>query len=388
MELYFFDNKKRYILQCNNFYAYSIINNNFFKKIVNDYKKGNIFKKLNDEYLSVKQDEKLKNLRNKNHKNYNNLDIEFVKNVDKRYLSQASDVLKSYNSISSYKLLKENFEASLQSQNIINDLSKKIKVLKEDVSKDLISVIDYVDKKEEKINVSKILKDSPLGILIINKYHSLKLFSSKMYLDDANFEMKHQAKRLIYIKELEMLIRDYRNRKSIYDSKNTVVMINNLYKIISEYIYLLTDSEFCFTKEAIKKIIAFDYDFIEQYLPTYKIILNKIWNYEMENSNEEKFFYAICDIDLIDNNIYILNNYNKNIYPEKGYICEIPKDYFIECKISKQNILQIPLPYDIKEKYKLELNYDVDKLNILKIYTRKETFETSFALPTIILGGD
>lgn len=388
MELYFFDHKKRYILQYSNFYAYSIIGNKFFKKTVLDYKKGNIFKKINDEYLSVKQDEKLKNLRNTNHKNYNKLDIEFVKNVDKRYINQANEILKIYNSISSYNLLKESLKTSLQSQKIINELLQKINELKDEVSKDLMSVIDYVDRKEERINVSKISKDSSLGILIINKYHSLKLFSSKMFLDDVNLEMKHQAKRLIYIKELELLIRDYKNNKSIYDSKNTVVMINNLYKIISEYIYLLTDSEFCFTKEAIKKIIAYDYDFIEQYLPTYKIILNKIWNYEMENSNEEKFFYAICDINLIDNNIYILNNYNKNTYPVIGYICEIPKDFFIESKISKQNILQIPLPYDIKEKYKLELNYNIDKLNILKIYTRNETFEPSLTLPTIVLGGD
>ena len=388
MNLYFLDTKIKYALQNNNFYAYSVINVTLLKRPLKQIKKSNIFEELNKKYLSVKKDEKTNKLRDDNHKKYNSLDIEFIKKVDKRYLNKSNDILNLYSSIDSYDLLRETFNSALQSEKIINELSNKISDLKKEISKDLMSVIDYVDKKEEKINISKVLKDNSLGILITNKYHSLKLFSSKIDLDDMNFEMQHQAKRLIYIKELETLIREYQNSKTIYNNKNTSIMINNLYKIIGEYIFLLTDSEFCFTKEAIKKILSYDYDFIDQYLPTYKIILNKIWNYEIENSDGERYFYAICDINLLDNKIYMLNNYNKNFYSDRGYICEIPKEFFLNSKIDKENILKIPLPYEIKERYELQLNYNIDNLKILKIYTKTEKIEDYESLPTIFLGGD
>ena len=388
MNLYFLDTKIKYTLQNNNFYAYSIINTTLLSTPLDSMERGNIFEELNKKYTSVNKNVELEKLRDNNHIKYNNLDIDFIKKVDKRYLSKASQILNLYNSIDSYNLLRENINMAIKNAKLIKKISDDINDLKREISKDLMSVIDYVDRKEESINVSKISKDNPLGISIINKYHSLKIFSSNMDLDDLNFEMQHQAKRLIYIKELEVLVKDYRNSKTIYNKENTLLMINNLYKIISEYIYLLTDSEFCYTKEAIKKILSYDYDFIDNYMPTYIIIMNKIWHYEIENSSESRYFYVICDINLKDNRVFIINNYNKKYYPDSGYICMPPKEIFNVDKTKKDDVLNILMPWEIKEKYELHLDYNIEDLNIIKIYTKKNNLEFSESLPIMFLGGD
>ena len=348
-----------------------------------DIDTSSLINDINDKLTKSSDDTNLNKLRNQNHDEYISLDIKFLKNVDSRYKNFALELIKEYDSINSYQLLSENINSAKQSKEKIGSLKKEIDLLKDEVRKDLMSVIDYVDVLEKRIDINSIKKNNPLGILIKNKYSSLKLFSSSLDLDDLNFEMQHQSKRLIYIKEIEELIKKYKNNNTIYNKDNTANLINNLYTIIGEYLYLLTNSEFCYTKEAIKKILSYDYEFVDKYIPTYKIILNKIWDKAFSELSKENYNYLICNMDLTNNELYLLNRNNIDKYDNCGYICKLPKEFLINCEILNKDVLEIKLPLSITEKYQLKLNFKLEDIKVVGIYSKDKDKKFDSLLPVV-----
>lgn len=353
-------------------------NNVFISSLMSDLKAN---------YQQNKTDSKLEKLRDDNHKKFYQIDMSFLNNVDSKYNVIARDIRSCYQQINSYSLLTESKEEALNSQNKIAEIIKKIDHLKVEIKKDLVKVIEYVDQMEDKIDISSIKKDNKLGILIINKYHSLKIFSSEINLKDPNFEMQRQRKRLTYIQELRILIKDYLNDKTFYNKHNTQIMINNLYTIIGKYLYLLTETEFDYTKEAIKKILSYEFDFIEKYIPTYKIILNKVWNASLTQIDDtsDNYCYMTCDLDLEKEDVYIVNNKNFAEY-ESGYICQLPKNFLINDYSNKFDIMNILIPDLITSKYKLNKDrLDGDIINIKAIYTKFKEISFNSILPVVFL---
>ena len=331
--------------------------------------------------LNNKVDKSLIDLRKENHDNYYNLDVEFLKSVDKRYQEEASTILKKYNSIEPISLLDDNFEKAISNKSIINSIKKEIIKFKDIVRKDLMTIIDYVDRLEDKLDFSNISRDSYIGILILNKYDSYKLYSSDLDLKDINYAMKKQSQRLIYLKELDSLINKYNNSKTIYNKDNTYNLINNLYIIVSKYIFLLTDTEFQYTKEAIKKLLAYKFDFIDKYLYTYKIVLTKIWNSEFTGD-----YYFICDFDLNKEGIYLMTNNNMECYLDSGYICDVPFDFIDYFQMSDVDVINFPLPDTVNKKYELNLkDFDKENINLKALYTKKDKIDFESILPVIYL---
>ena len=327
-----------------------------------------------------KRDTALDKLRNNNHNVYYSIDLDFLKNVDPRYKSIANAIINMYDKIVPIKLLTDDIDTAKKNEDTLNTIYLNSNKLKKEVKKDLVNVVDYVDRVFNRLDISNINKSTPLGIYIINKYNALKIFSSNIDIQNINRGMKNQSERLIGIKELQQLIEQYNKINSIYNKDNTKNFINNLYYILGNYIHLLTNQEYEYTKEAIKKVLSYQFNFIDKYIYTYKIIISKIWH------SDELNMKFVCNLDLDDDNIYIMFNNNVDKYWSTGYICDVPEDFFDYFKINDINIINFPLPKDVKDKYSLKID-DINNNNVRfnAMYTKYDKIDFDSLLPVVYL---
>lgn len=332
-----------------------------------------IIDEISNKYNASDINIELQNLRDENHRLYYNIDIDFLNNVDVKYKNDALEIINRYNSIDAKSILIQDRISSDNTNNLLKQLDNDINKLKEKIRNDLNTVINYVDRLSSKIDISNITTETPLGILILNKYDAFIIYSADLALSDINNAMKRQSKRLMYIKELDYLINNYNTLKCKFNSENTTILINNLYEIVGKYLYLLTNTEFEYTKEAIKKMLAYEFEFIDKYLPTYKIILTKIWN-----SSYTGKYYFICDLDLHKNNIYLMNSNNIDKYASSGYICDIPANFIDYFNMKNAEIINYPLPCNLNDKYEIKKD---NKVNLKAIYTTKEDAVFKSILP-------
>lgn len=340
-----------------------------------------IIEDISNRYNENNVDNELNNIRMVNHKLYYSIDVDFLYNVDIKYKNIASEIINRYNFLNPKNILIEDKHTSENTSKLLIEIDKDIKDLKEKIKKDLNTVIDYVDRLASKIDISNVTRETPLGILILNKYDSFIVYSADLDISDLNNAMRRQSKRLIYIKELDYLIRNYNNFNCKYNVDNTKNFINNLYDLIGKYLYLLTNSEFEYTKEAIKKILAYKFNFIDKYLPTYKIILMKIWNSKLTND-----YYFICDVDLDKDNIYLMSDRNVDLYKNCGYICDVPKNFISYFNMDDMDIIEYPLPCNLNDKYEVKTNnFDRSKANLKAMYTIKDSIDFKSILPIIYL---
>ena len=341
--------------------------------------KNSVIDDIANRFNSYNIDNELIELRDYNLKLYYSLDINFLNDVDEKYRDKSNVIYNKYKSIDNTKILSYNMLDSKKMTMLLNEIDSDINELKEIIKNDLSTVIDYVDRIADKIDVTNITKESPLGILILNKYDAFKIYSADLDLNDINNAMRKQAKRLIYLKELDYLINNYNNSNCKYNKYNTSILINNLYGIIGNYLFLLTQSEFEYTKEAIKKILAYRFEFIDKYLPTYKVILTKIWN-----SNYTLDYYFICSIDLDKDSIYLMNKNNCECYENTGYICDIPKNFIDYFNMNNMEVINYPLPNTLKGRKELILpNFDKRKANLKAMYTTLYNINFKSILPII-----
>ena len=330
--------------------------------------------------LDSMDDKELKLLREENHQLYYNAEINFLKTVDRKYKAIAKDILDKYNSINSHMLLKDDIKEAKKNNDLLRLIDENIKSLKEEIKKDLLSIIDYIDKCFSNIDISNVTKSSPLGILILNKYDALKIYSSNIDAKDLNRTMKRQSKRLIYMQELNELIFKYNNSYTMYNKDNTVNLLNNMYVIVSSYNHLLTTVEYQYTKEAIKKVLSYKFDFIDKYIHTYKIIVTKIWL-----SSFTENFYFIRSLDLSRKDIFLMNSNNLKDYDDTGYVCDIPRYFISYFQLTNLDIISFPLPNTIDGKYRIDIKEkNVDDIKLRAIYTTKESTKSKI-LPVIYL---
>lgn len=340
-----------------------------------------LINEISSKYNECSKNTDLQKLRDENHKLYYNMDVDFLNNVDVKYQEDALEIINRYNNINSKSILTQNKIESNNTNILLHQLGNEIDNLKEKIKSDLNTVINYVDRLSSKIDISSITRETPLGILILNKYDAFIVYSADLKLSDVNSAMKRQSKRLMYLKELDYLINNYNSIKCKYNSENTNIFINNLYEIVGKYLYLLTNTEFEYTKEAIKKILAYKFDFIDKYLPTYKIILVKIWTSKLTSD-----FYFICDLDLDKDNIYLMNELNIDSYNSSGYICDIPKSFINYFNIEDMDVINFPLPSNLVNKYEIKTNnFDRSKVNLKAIYTTRDNALFKSILPIVYI---
>ena len=123
------------------------------------------------------------------------------------------------------------------------------------------------------------------------------------------------------------------------------------------------------------------FDFIDKYLPTYKIILVKIWNSKLTND-----FYFICDLDLNKDSIYLMNDFNVSLYESSGYICDIPKNFIRYFNMDAMDVINFPLPSNLAFKYEIKTNnYDKSKVNLKAIYTTQDDITFKSILPIVYI---
>lgn len=306
--------------------------------------------------------------------------MDFLKNVDLRYKSIANAILDMYSKITPINLLTDDIKAANQHSIALDKITYNSRKLKNEIKKDLINVVDYVDRVFNRLDISNINKSTPLGIYIINKYNALKLFSANIDIKNVNRGMKNQSDRLIYIKELQHLISKYNDTNSIYNKDNTQLFINNLYYILGNYIHLLTNQEYEYTKETIKKVLSYQFNFIDKYIYTYKIIMSKIWKSE---EFDTKF---VCNLDLDDDKVYIMFNNNKKYYWATGYLCKVPEDFFDYFKMNDIDVINFPLPKDVERMYSLNLdNFNINNLQFKAMYTKYDKVNFDSLLPIVYL---
>ena len=111
------------------------------------------------------------------------------------------------------------------------------------------------------------------------------------------------------------------------------------------------------------------------YLPTYKIILTKIWN-----SDFTVDYYFVCNLDLDKNNIYLMNENNIDRNDNFGYICDIPKDFIGYFEIDSMDLINYPLPCNLNDKYEV---CKKDNVNLKAIYTTKGGIDFKSILPVV-----
>ena len=176
---------------------------------------------LSKKYNATIIDYNLKSIRDENHSLYYKVDIPFLHTVDAKYEVSAKAILARYNRIRIKNVFSLGFDESVKLNEYLEKICSDINKLKDVVKDDLNTVIDYVDRLFDKIDVSMITRDTPLGILILNKYDAFKIYSADINLSDLNATMKRQSKRLMYLKELDYLINNYKKLNNKYNCTNT-----------------------------------------------------------------------------------------------------------------------------------------------------------------------
>ena len=153
----------------------------------------------------------LDKLRNLNHSNYFELNIEDIKNLPKEYKDEASGIINLYNSIDSIDLLKDDLISAKEHSNIIKIIKKRLNALTNTLLKDLNKIIEENDELENKLELSILSDTNPSKELqrkiIEEKVNSLKFLSTNT--KNPGFEISRQQKRIEYINQIESLILKY-----------------------------------------------------------------------------------------------------------------------------------------------------------------------------------
>lgn len=155
----------------------------------------------------------LDKLRNLNHSNYFELNIEDIKNLPKEYKDEASGIINLYNSIDSIDLLKDDLISAKEHSNIIKIIKKRLNALTNTLLKDLNKIIEENDELENKLELSILSDTNPSKELqrkiIEEKVNSLKFFNLSTNTKNPGFEISRQQKRIEYINQIESLILKY-----------------------------------------------------------------------------------------------------------------------------------------------------------------------------------
>jgi hypothetical protein len=380
-ELFNYQFNKHYSLQKINIYAYSFFATKILIKneITDDFSVDldSIISHISDSLVDNTNTE-LVNLRNENHDNYYKINIKFLMNIDKRYKKIADKILNSYTKIDAKEILNDDMDDAIARQKAIKLINLSIEKLREKMQDDLLVIMNFVDEEESKLDKSFLKEDNIIANKLKKHYNALLLHKSVINMDNLNLEMKRQKTRLGIINKLKPLIDDYNKNIESYSKKeyqvdDILILRKNLSIILGEYIFLLTHQEFHDVRKVYQGILDDDYSFVDDFLYTYKIIMNKVWRYMITPLDEYHFdfYYLVCMQDNLENDVSVglMNRYNMHCYKNLGYICNIDDNIFDVLDVSKYELLNIKLPHEIEEKCEFKIN-DPDKITVSAMYNK------------------
>jgi len=192
-------------------------------------------------------------LRNQNHDAYYKLDIQFVKKTLRNHEKESLEIIRLYDKIIPTNLLSEKESDAVINSRRIQEISKKIKKLKDILIKELEKLIKENNLEEEKISLdivddhSKIKK--VLKRKILEKYNNLKIFNTNTDESNIVFEIERQQLRKNYIEELKELLIEYENDISDDERQLRLKQINEELDVLKiEYLTILDKIEKIYSK--------------------------------------------------------------------------------------------------------------------------------------------
>lgn len=389
IEKYNYKIGSNYFLNKTNTFSYSIFDTLKLRKKITipNIDLDSIIASISRSFIDMDSDRN--KINEENHDIYYSLDIKFISNVNKRYNDSAKKIFDVYNRIDSKKLLTEDEFDALKHNEILKQLDKSINKLKLSINQDLLKIIDYIDKEEKKLDLRFLNDNNSQANILKEKYNLLILNKSVIQVSNINFEMARQEKRLFDIRNLDILINSYYNEQdkqlmTKYKGVNFEQLKNNLSLMLSEYIYMFNDVEFNYIKDMYNHLEKKEYGYVDDFINTYRIAMDKIWKHALTNSFDNDYNYLICNMDSDNISLYLMNKYNKDCYEDIGYICSFNGDFTEIFNIDNINLLKLDLPNNIKDKYLINSNgVDFNRIYIDSIYNKSEKKVTDLRLPVV-----
>lgn len=389
IERYNYKIGSNYFLNKTNTFSYSVFDTLKLRKniAIPNIDLDSIIASISRSFIDMDSDKH--KINEENHDIYYSLDIKFISNVNKRYNDSAKKIFDVYNRIDSKKLLIEDEIDALKHNEILKRLDKSINKLKLSINQDLLKIIDYIDKEEKKLDLRFLNDNNSQANILKEKYNLLILNKSVIQVSNINFEMARQEKRLFDIRNLDILINSYYNEQdkqlmTKYKGVNFEKLKNNLSLMLSEYIYMFNDVEFNYIKDMYNHLEKKEYGYVDGFINTYRIAMDKIWKHALTNSFDNDYNYLICNMDSDNISLYLMNKYNKDFYEDIGYICSFNGDFTEIFNIDNINLLKLDLPNNIKDKYLINSNgVDFNRIYIDSIYNKSEKKVTDLRLPVV-----
>ena len=389
IERYNYKIGSNYFLNKTNTFSYSVFDTLKLRKniAIPNIDLDSIIASISRSFIDMDSDKH--KINEENHDIYYSLDIKFISNVNKRYNDSAKKIFDVYNRIDSKKLLIEDEIDALKHNEILKQLDKSINKLKLSINQDLLKIIDYIDKEEKKLDLRFLNDNNSQANILKEKYNLLILNKSVIQVSNINFEMARQEKRLFDIRNLDILINSYYNEQdkqlmTKYKGVNFEKLKNNLSLMLSEYIYMFNDVEFNYIKDMYNHLEKKEYGYVDGFINTYRIAMDKIWKHALTNSFDNDYNYLICNMDSDNISLYLMNKYNKDFYVDIGYICSFNGDFTEIFNIDNINLLKLDLPNNIKDKYLINSNgVDFNRIYIDSIYNKSEKKVTDLRLPVV-----
>lgn len=326
-----------------------------------------IYEIINDDGLQEEFEKqvKLTKLRDENHKRYHSIETLKYNDLPHDLDDVIDNIISLYECINSNEILSDNFEDSINTKTILDNIYRRIDRLNSMTKSYLKEITKRNDEKQSKfsmtyfnnLNINENLKKE-----LIEKYNDLVLYSS-FITQDIYEDLKRQIKRETYISEIFGLLNIEEENKLRIEKKDRLAVLNKQIDIaILDYkqqIQYLEDiipekskhiEEFNDFKEFFNKIIAYDDNSYDNAKQTYEILSDElkfktyISNFEelfiqekIDKQNEEKFIFEKVGIKNLRTSLnYITANYMNDLDEESKKIIEYifnnlnNKDYDLE----------------------------------------------------------
>lgn len=299
-----------------------------------------LYEIIDDEEMQDEFEQKIRlsKLRNKNYERYYNIDILKYKNLPQEFEDVIEDITNLYNYIDSKKILNGNVSESKYTNQLLDNIYRRINRLDMMVKSSLKQLTKSNDDKQARfsityfnnLDISNVLKKD-----LIEKYNNLVLYGS-FVTEDIYEDIKRQSKREEYIGEILKILNIEEEKKISLQKKDKLEILNK--KIDSEIlkykeqIQYLEDlmpenskhiEEFENFKDFCNKLIAYDDTSYDNTKQTYEILSDElrfkahITNFEelfvqeiIDKQKEQEFIYTKVGIKNLRKSLdYITANY-------------------------------------------------------------------------------
>ena len=248
---------------------------------------------------SFRNKEKQTNLRNDNYKQFYNININKINQVEESFKEEVSEINGLYKKLSPKKILEEAYGEARKTKIILEKIYSLISDLYEKIKQKLKEIEKYNENMQSKIDI-KSIKNMEINEKKKNKilrlYEDLLLYSSNVSKDTyENFIIQVNRKKMIdnFYQEAKLEIEKRKNQeelKKVNDKINNLLAeYNNKINILEET--LLKDSKYKSDVEKLRavynKILSYDKDEIDKANRTLKLL--------GENEKINVFYNNLCE---------------------------------------------------------------------------------------------